>query len=146
MAKIIGRKKEEEVLQSAFTSEDPEFIALYGRRRVGKTYLVRNFFEAKKDTVFFYVSGIKDGSIKDQTQNFLDELSVTFWYKGPRDGIVGSWRNVFRLLTELIRTSSHKKIVLFFDEFPWMARLALSSYKCLIIFGIAIGLWMGELS
>lgn len=120
MSKLIGRKQEEKVLQEAWASKDAELIALYGRRRVGKTYLVRQFFHMKKDTLFFYVSGINGGSLRDQTQNFLDELAATFWYKGPRDGLVGDWRNIFRLLTEVMRLSSHKKIVLFFDEFPWM--------------------------
>ncbi len=48
MPKIIAREREEKELETAFQSTIPEFIALYGRRRVGKTYLVRNFLRTKK--------------------------------------------------------------------------------------------------
>jgi len=42
---IIGRKREQEILQNCLVSDKSEFIVLYGRRRVGKTYLVREFFK-----------------------------------------------------------------------------------------------------
>jgi AAA+ ATPase superfamily predicted ATPase len=143
MEKIIGRKKEIDILDQAFYSDDPEFIAVYGRRRVGKTYLVRNLFKDRKNTTFFYVSGIKDGSLEEQIQTFLSELFYTFDYRGPRAGLETSWNNVFRLLTELIRKAPTQKIVLFFDEFPWMVTPAQNFFKCSIIIGIGTGLWKG---
>ena len=57
--KIIGRDREFELLSKYMKSRKNEFVALYGRRRVGKTFLVRNFFNDKFD---FYVSGVIDGT------------------------------------------------------------------------------------
>lgn len=62
-ARIIGREKEQDVLKSCFESEKAELIAVYGRRRVGKTFLVKNFFREKFD---FYITGIYQGSKKEQ--------------------------------------------------------------------------------
>ena len=47
MAEIVGRKKEIELLQQIVESEEPEFVAIYGRRRVGKTFLIKQFFKEK---------------------------------------------------------------------------------------------------
>lgn len=70
-AKIIGREKEQDVLKSCFESEKAELIAVYGRRRVGKTFLVKNFFREKFD---FYITGIYQGSKKEQLQFFNRQL------------------------------------------------------------------------
>ena len=63
MLKIIGREYEKEQLQRIFASETAEFVAVYGRRRVGKTYLIREFFKAKS-CILFRTSGIHEGSLK----------------------------------------------------------------------------------
>ena len=46
--KIIGRKRELQILEQIYTSKQSEFIAVYGRRRVGKAFLVREFFDNKQ--------------------------------------------------------------------------------------------------
>ena len=56
MNKIIGRAHEQKILQSSLLSDKAEFIAIYGRRRIGKTFLVRNF--CKKKGIFFEVLSI----------------------------------------------------------------------------------------
>jgi hypothetical protein len=119
MVPIIGREKELEIINTAFQSNVAEFIAVYGRRRVGKTYLIRNFFHARTDTLFFYVTGTNNGSMTQQIRNFLAEVAQAFLYPGARLEIA-DWRDAFQALTENIKKSPHKKIVLFFDEFPWM--------------------------
>jgi AAA+ ATPase superfamily predicted ATPase len=58
MSDIIGRKNAINILQKTFSSPKSEFLAIYGRRRVGKTYLIRQFF-SKKSCVFFQVTGKK---------------------------------------------------------------------------------------
>ena len=58
MEMFYGREEELEVLQKIYKSKKPEFVALYGRRRVGKTYLVRNAFSRIKDGLFFYVTSM----------------------------------------------------------------------------------------
>ena len=119
MARIIGREDEEKILEEAFQSNKAELVALYGRRRVGKTYLIRNFFADKKDTHLFFVTGTKDGTLDEQTQNFCEEF-LTFSFPGARLEIQNNWRDAFRALTQNMELCKKKKIVLFFDEFPWM--------------------------
>jgi AAA+ ATPase superfamily predicted ATPase len=65
--KIIGRKQEIKRLQELYNSNKLEFVAIYGRRRVGKTYLVREMFE--KEFVFD-IAGLAKGGLKEQLVNF----------------------------------------------------------------------------
>ncbi len=118
MFKIIGRKEEKEILEEAYNSDNPEFIALYGRRRVGKTFLVRNTFSKKTNSIFLYVTGIKDGTQEQQIAQFTDSIARAFGH--PELSVKKDWRETFNLLTNTIELSQKKKIVLFFDEFPWM--------------------------
>ena len=64
---IIGRKVEQEILRQRIEAKSPEFIAIYGRRRVGKTYLIRQYFN---DTFSFYFTGIYQGTKKEQLGEF----------------------------------------------------------------------------
>ena len=73
---IVGREQEQKQLSAMWESPDAEFVAIYGRRRVGKTYLVRELF--KRKGVFFEAVGQKDASLKEQLQNFSDSLQETF--------------------------------------------------------------------
>jgi hypothetical protein len=121
MDKIIGRKEEKDQLNRAFSSRKSEFIAVYGRRRVGKTFLIRTFFSQKKCT-FFHITGIKDGKLHDQLHEFTRILGATFY--GPKVHLKepGSWALAFELLTETIKQqASRQKVILFFDELPWLA-------------------------
>ena len=52
---IIGRKHEQDILANCVESNKAEFIAIYGRRRIGKTYLVRQYFS---DNFDFYATGV----------------------------------------------------------------------------------------
>ncbi len=120
MEMFYGREEEQAILQKVYQSKKPEFVALYGRRRVGKTHLIRNAFSGIKDGLFFYVTGTKNGKRSAQIQNFTDEIASAFIQPGLRLEVKKNWLNTFRLLTEQIQSSKKKKIVLFFDEFPWM--------------------------
>ena len=120
MKSIICREDEIRILERVFSSEKPEFIAVYGRRRIGKTYLIRNFFD-QKNCIFFNVTGAKDGSYKDQIVNFNQRLGETF-IKGVTPSLPVNWNAAFKLLTELINDlPKNKKIVIFLDELPWLA-------------------------
>lgn len=117
---IIGRNKEKSKLEEAYASKDAELIAVYGRRRVGKTYLVKNYFQSKK-CVFFQATGIYNGALKEQLERFAKELGVSF-YKGAAIKASASWLEAFEALTQAMeQIPKNKKIVLFFDELPWMA-------------------------
>ena len=119
--KLIGRKEEQTLLDLAYKSDKPEFLALHGRRRVGKTFLIRCHFEEKKESIFFNATGMEDGTTAEQISNFTEEIGEAFLYPGARLGVKKNWRDTFSVLTDTIKaTPTHKKIVLFFDEFPWM--------------------------
>lgn len=114
MSKIIGREWEQRVLRDAVDSDKPEFIAVYGRRRIGKTFLVRNFFEGKFD---FYMSGSFRAPMKDQLENFRIQLET---YSGKSWPKVTSWRDAFRQLQEYLSSLQKDKIIVFIDELPWL--------------------------
>ena len=117
--KVVGRKEEIHTLKEMLSSKQAEFLAIYGRRRVGKTFLIRNFFE-KKDVLFFDVTGSKDGPMADQIKHFTIQIGKIF-YQGAKLKAGKNWDETFEILTKAIDSKNdNKKIVLFFDEFPWM--------------------------
>lgn len=118
--KIIGRVKEQELLKDLIGSKKSEFIAVYGRRRVGKTYLVKNLVSSSP-CVFFHVTGVQKGSLQSQLKEFAKQVGKTF-YQTPSLMPQNSWEDAFEELTETINNvPKDKTVVLFFDEFPWMA-------------------------
>lgn len=120
---IIGREYEQKQLQKIFQSEKAEFSAVYGRRRVGKTYLIREFFE-KKACFFLQSSGIHRGSLKKQLEKFKQEIENTFYKdrKGTRLSNFLSWHDAFEALKDAIDLFAKKrKVIIFLDEIPWMA-------------------------
>lgn len=122
-SQLIGRIYEQKQLQTALDSPEAEFIAVYGRRRIGKTFLIRRFFE-KKSCLFFQVSGINQAPIELQLREFKNEIERVFYEgkQGPRLQDPQNWLEAFAMLTDAIHIfAKRKKIVLFFDEFPWMA-------------------------
>lgn len=122
---IIGREYEQNRLEKAFQSEEAEFIAVYGRRRIGKTYLIREFFE-NKDCIFLHASGIHKGKMSKQLEQFKKEIESTFYtaHKGINLANFSDWGKAFEALTDAIKLTvrdDKKKIVIFLDEVPWMA-------------------------
>ena len=115
---LIGRKAEQEILHEYLLSKKSEFIALYGRRRVGKTFLIRETLGA--DFVF-YASGILNGTGAEQLANFNMEI-VNFCEGGLDLVPADNWTHAFRNLNMLIESSKKKdKKVIFLDEVPWMS-------------------------
>lgn len=120
MSEVIGRVSEKKVLESVFRSERSEFVAIYGRRRVGKTYLIKNFFDTK-DCIFFRTTGIHNGKLKDQLNRFVLEIAQLF-YKRLNIKTPDSWLDAFDILTQALQSvPKRKKIVIFLDELPWLA-------------------------
>ena len=113
--KVIGRKNEICELDRLAHSGAPEFVAVYGRRRVGKTFLVKEFFG---NNFTFYATGVSRGTKAEQLQNFQDSL-LEYGYKGekaaPKD-----WTEAFRRLRVVVEQSRQKRKVVFLDELPWM--------------------------
>lgn len=117
---IIGREPEQRLLEKILSSGKPEFLAVYGRRRIGKTFLIREFFKLRK-VVFLKITGAKDAPLAEQLAHFMQQVGETFFHGVvPKQG--KNWDDTFRILTDSMRViPAQKKIVLFFDEFPWMA-------------------------
>lgn len=115
---IIGRKRELETLERVYKSKKPEFIAVYGRRRVGKTFLIREFFKTKK-CLFFHATGTKGSGMNVQLTKFTEALSQAFFNKVPI-GTPKSWGDAFGILNSQIE-KQEGKIVVFLDELPWLA-------------------------
>jgi len=112
---IIGRYDEKYALQQYVESDKPEFVAVYGRRRVGKTFLIKEFF---KQSFSFYISGMANATKEEQLENF--NATLTFYGKMPYPR-VGSWMESFRQLIHLLEYNRKKgKKVIFIDELPWL--------------------------
>ncbi len=119
MKKVIGREREIQLLQEVWNSTKAEFVAVYGRRRVGKTYLIREFFQSKGFYLEF--TGVKDGNKHEQLARFTETLARKFY---PEISLQPppTWHAAFELLSsELMKLPKSKKVTLFFDELPWMA-------------------------
>lgn len=118
-SKIIGRSEEIEILNQALQSNKAEFVAIYGRRRVGKTFLIREYFSNKG--IYLEFTGLKDASLKHQLAQFTKSFSKVF-FKGIELKTSNNWADAFELLTKKIESiSKNKKIIVFLDELPWMA-------------------------
>ena len=115
---IIGRKKEQQLLEKAYTSKEAEFIAIYGRRRVGKTFLIKEFYINKK-CKFFHTTGLQNGNLKTQLSKFTESLSQAFFDNTPLSP-PKSWSEAFNLLQTQI-SKEKGKVVIFLDELPWLA-------------------------
>lgn len=117
MTDIIGRKHEIELLNDTLKSNKAELAVIYGRRRVGKTFLVREYY---KKQIQFEVTGLYMGGLADQLENFTKELRKrgnNSALKTPK-----KWFEAFTLLEQhLDKQRSKKKKVIFIDEFPWIA-------------------------
>ena len=114
MEKLIGRKVEREAIGRALSSEKAELLAVYGRRRVGKTWLVRMTCKAH---IRFEMTGLHNGNLADQLLAFHYALSNF----SSRFDKPSSWFEAFHQLQQYISgLRSKKKKVIFLDEFPWL--------------------------
>lgn len=117
MEPIIGRKEEIIILEDALKTKDAGLMAVYGRRRVGKTFLIRNFYA---DRLIFELTGTYGGSLKEQLLQFSRSLQKA---TGSTLSITppNSWAEAFHALEQFLeKQSKRKKLVIFFDEFPWL--------------------------
>lgn len=116
---LIGRKREIEIFKKIFSSNQAEFIAVYGRRRVGKTFLVQQC--SYHEGIFLECTGIKDGRLEEQLHNFIKKFSNVF-YPGLTLQTPKTWGEAFELITlEAKKIPKSQKLILFFDELPWLA-------------------------
>ncbi|MFM2394458.1 MAG: hypothetical protein RLZZ546_2440 [Bacteroidota bacterium] len=118
MSEIICREQELALFQETLKSNKAELVAVIGRRRVGKTFIIREFY--KKECVFEF-AGIFESDLQTHMQQFSKSLS-TYFYNNVELEVPKNWFKAFDLLEkscDAIR--SKKKKVIFLDELPWMA-------------------------
>jgi len=111
---LVSRQREQEILRNSLKEEQSSFIAIYGRRRVGKTFLVRETFG---DAIFFSHTGIADGTLKLQLKAFYDS-AVTAGCDAPK--VPKDWIEAFSILKQSVMKSRRRKKVIFLDELSWM--------------------------
>ena len=120
---LIGRKKELGIFKKIISSNKAEFVAVYGRRRVGKTFLINEYFSKEAD-LFLSLQGKKDGSMEEQLFHFKRMLEEAFFNNQPISRLA-SWEDAFELLVkvteERIKQANLKTIVVFLDELPWLS-------------------------
>ena len=110
---MIGREYEQRVLRAASESAESQLVVVYGRRRVGKTYLVRETFGNR---FAFSHTGVEDGTMREELLAFWDSLRDYGWdCERPKD-----WLDAFAELKKLLAQSTDEKKIVFIDELPWM--------------------------
>ncbi|MFN0015408.1 MAG: AAA family ATPase, partial [Saprospiraceae bacterium] len=115
---FVGRQQEQAVLQKALQSYEPELVAVIGRRRVGKTFLVRSTYS---ESIDFEITGIQNGRFEEQLQHFTDRLNYharpLLPVKAPHN-----WQEAFQMLIVYLENlDKARKPVVFLDEFPWLS-------------------------
>jgi hypothetical protein len=114
---LIGREKELEILQDAFDSEEAELVAVIGRRRIGKTFLIKSAYAGR---INFELTGTKNAPLNEQLKNFVYAINLSFdspvKMKAPKD-----WMEAFFMLIQnLKRFPEDERKVVFLDELPWL--------------------------
>jgi len=110
---IIGRKNEIDRLKKYMASDKSEFIAVYGRRRVGKTFLIKELLEGQ---FTFRMTGKENAHMADQLLNFSYAMSDFF----GEEKVPKNWTEAFRLLTKAIESQKEGTKIIFIDELPWL--------------------------
>ena len=105
-------------MSSYLNDDKPHLLAIIGRRRVGKTYLIRQVYHENKA---FEMTGIKDASLSDQLMNFSLQMNH-FFCDGEEFERPENWLMAFDSLSKALRNQKQvQKPVVFFDELPWIA-------------------------
>jgi len=110
---LIGRQREQQNLREYLNSERSEFVAVYGRRRVGKTFLIRKVIAQKS---VFQLTGMENVGLEEQLMNFYLGLRKVY----PSAKMCGNWLEAFDQLEQYLEGIVSDKKIIFFDELPWL--------------------------
>ena len=127
---LVGRKEEIETLHEALYSYEAEMVAVIGRRRVGKTFLIESIYG---DHIIFEATGVQHEDRTGQLQNFMNQIYKYSKGTFPRTHPI-NWLDAFFLLSNYLDSvlDDNKKSVIFFDELPWM-----STHKSNFLMGLS---------
>lgn len=142
--KVFARASEQDKLRQLMTSDKPELVAIYGRRRVGKTFTVSQTLKESASALYFEVTGglREDGRAQPQ-RVFLGDFAVAWhgWIKTGRRRRFRTPEDCLMALSDLSDMAApDRPLFLFLDELPWIAR---SSPR---FFGGLATLWNNKLS
>lgn len=112
---MIGRIEEVKIMQSLLESPKAEMLAIYGRRRVGKTYLIKNVYQPY---IGFEFTGTQNATLHNQLFKFSEKLKEYFAHPESIN-IPKTWYEAFNQL-KICLSKSTKRQVVFFDELPWI--------------------------
>jgi AAA+ ATPase superfamily predicted ATPase len=111
---IIGRAEQKAKLDTYMSGNSSEFVVVYGRRRVGKTFLIREYLGDKFD---FHITGLANTSMNGQLINFHAAIQK---YSTETVAFADSWYHAFQQLIDLLEHSVSVRKILFMDELPWL--------------------------
>ncbi|MDX2250370.1 MAG: ATP-binding protein [Bacteroidia bacterium] len=114
---LVGRIEEKKILENALQSSKPEMVAVIGRRRIGKTFLVKSVYG---DRIDYEITGIQHASRQEQLRNFMMQIAKYslghFPITQPKD-----WLEAFYLLSKFLEGKQKaEKQIIFLDELPWL--------------------------
>ena len=116
---LIGREKEQSILKDLLRSNESEFVALYGRRRVGKTFLVETVYRKE---IAFSITGLNKVSKALQLENFTNVLNTQLSGTAQIPTPPKSWLKAFDILKHYLDgLKRNRKMVIFIDELPWLS-------------------------
>ncbi len=115
---FIGRLAEKEILQKALLSNEAEMVSVIGRRRIGKTYLIKSVY---KEQIVFELTGVKNAPLEEQLGNFTYSLQLA-----SGNALIlkpfNDWMEAFFVLINYLqKLPTNQKHVVFFDEVPWFS-------------------------
>jgi AAA+ ATPase superfamily predicted ATPase len=115
---MIGRREEQRLLKELASGGEAEFVVVYGRRRIGKTYLVRETFD---NEFFFSYTGVANIKRVEQLREFAKALRAHGWQQNGEQGDPSNWFEAFDGLREIIEAAhARERLLIFMDEMPWM--------------------------
>lgn len=115
---MFGRLKELQFLNSDYHTNKSSFIVCYGRRRIGKSYLINQHLKSKN---YFHFEGIEGQSLQYQLNSFTSKVFEEFKIENTKIKSINNWEKALELLAKQIPSSKKRKFVIFLDEFQWIA-------------------------
>lgn len=116
MQTITGRANELEILDRVYKSYKSEFLILYGRRRVGKTFLVNHLFS---ESFTFRMTAVANRTTQEQLVNFQTAFNAAAGAEMVLENAPANWFYAFQSVIKLAAASNRPRKIIFFDELPW---------------------------
>lgn len=115
---MFGRMQELHFLNSDYKTNKSSLIVCYGRRRIGKSYLINQYLKSKDH---FHFEGIEGQGSQFQLSSFTSKVFEQFQIKDIKIKSINNWEKALELLAKQIPSSRRKKFIIFLDEFQWIA-------------------------